>query len=243
MTPQTLTLKAPGPFGDIPLRLVFCPGPRRGTILHYHGLSESKESYPNALSIFARAGFLAVGVDAIGHGERLARDFAGETSSFQKILRWADESAREVPVLVDALTNLLGSALGRVGLSGVSFGGYVAYAAFAREPRLAALVAILGSPDYTAGGTLEGAEAAGESPHRVPERFAGRPLLAVNARHDQSVPPEHARRFVERLRPLYAAQPERLDYLEFPDSGHFITDDEWRHVWTRTTDWFSRYLA
>jgi uncharacterized protein len=48
---------------------------RQGTILFYHGFGGSKETYVMVLSRLAEAGFLAVGVDGIGHGERRYPDF------------------------------------------------------------------------------------------------------------------------------------------------------------------------
>lgn len=50
-------------------------GARRGTMLFYHGFGQSKEAYVTVLSRFAEAGFLVIGVDGIGHGERRYPDF------------------------------------------------------------------------------------------------------------------------------------------------------------------------
>ena len=42
----------------------------RGTVIVHHGLSGQKEVHGRELVSLAAAGFLAVGVDAVGHGER-----------------------------------------------------------------------------------------------------------------------------------------------------------------------------
>jgi len=243
--PETreLRLSVPGPYTGVPLLVMHAArssGAFRGTVLHYHGLTEKKEQYRGLLSEYAARGFLAVGVDAIGHGERRAQEFDLETSDFRNVLRWVEESAAEVSAVLDALTALVGPGIGPAAVSGVSFGGYIAFAATAREPRVTALVSILGSPDLTDGGRYR--ELAGRSPHREPARFAPRPVLAINAALDQSVPAAHARSFIDALRPLYAAQPERLAYHEFPSSGHFITEPEWDVAWERTHAWLERFL-
>ena len=236
--------EVPGPYTGIPLLLAYAPreGAYRGTILHYHGLTETKESYRALLTQYAKRGFLAVGVDALGHGERRAQEFDLETSRFANVLRWAEESAQEVPAILDALAGLVGRGIGRAAVSGVSFGGFIAFAAMVREPRLAALVSILGSPDLTDGGRLVAPPPAHSSPHHDAVKFALRPVLAINAALDQSVPPQQARGFVDGLRPLYAAHPERLAYHEFPGEGHFISDASWDLVWAKTHDWMERWL-
>src|SRR5271156_3553618 len=43
---------------------------RRGTVLFYHGFGGTKEKLGAYLSALAEAGFLAVSLDAVGHGER-----------------------------------------------------------------------------------------------------------------------------------------------------------------------------
>ena len=47
----------------------------RGTLLFYHGFVASKESQFKELDSLARAGFLAIGVDNVGHGARRYPDF------------------------------------------------------------------------------------------------------------------------------------------------------------------------
>lgn len=48
---------------------------RRGTVLLYHGLGVDKHCHLHELKSLARAGFLAVGVDNVGHGERRYPDY------------------------------------------------------------------------------------------------------------------------------------------------------------------------
>ena len=60
--------------GDIPVRLVYKNDLRaashRGCILFYHGLGASKDKQLKELMDLASSGFLVVGVDNVGHGDR-----------------------------------------------------------------------------------------------------------------------------------------------------------------------------
>jgi hypothetical protein len=47
----------------------------RGTVLWYHGFGGTKERYGAYPAALAEAGFLAVSLDAVGHGERRYPDF------------------------------------------------------------------------------------------------------------------------------------------------------------------------
>lgn len=222
--------QVPGPYTDIPL-LAVVPETRRGTVLFFHGLHEKKERYHDVMRALAGRGFLAVGVDAIAHGERRARDFEQQVAhGFPVIVRWAEETARETPAILAGLEQRLG-ALGPLGICGVSFGGYIAYMLGTREPRVAAVTAILGSPELPVG----------DSPHRRPHDFAPRPLLAINCEYDQSVPPEPARRFVQALRPRYA-DAGAVEYVEYPKWGHLLSEQHFADTWARTLVFFERWL-
>jgi uncharacterized protein len=93
----------------------------------------SKETHLPELERFARAGILAVGVDAAGHGERRVAD--------PQLHPLVDQSVRELPLILDAL------GAERVTLCGISFGGYIAYRGAVTDPRIESVVALLGSPD------------------------------------------------------------------------------------------------
>lgn len=241
---RDLRLRIPGPYGEVPalLRMPSRAGRFRGTVLMYHGLGASKDTHGKELGSIADRGFLAVGVDAHGHGERRAHDFEQQAGlGFSTMLRWIDGTAREVPFILDALTDLIGAGTRRFGITGISMGGYVAYAAAAREKRLEAIVPILASPDWTRDGAHADALTAG-SPHQALDVWAPRALLALNAGRDADVPPGPSRAFVEALRPRYAAAPHRLDYVEYPESEHFMLERDWTDLWGRTLEWFERHL-
>jgi len=217
---------------------------RRGAVLVLHGLGGHKGIQEPELHVLARAGFLAVGLDAVGHGERhrpdlQARFDAGGEAAARAFREVVGGTAAEVPAVVDALLARGWGQAGRVGLAGVSLGGFVAYGAALAERRLGAVVPIIGSPDWTGAG---GAAAAG-SPHLAPERFFPVALLSVTAARDEVVPPAAVHRLHAALAPRYAAAPERLRHLEWGESQHMMRQEDWDATWREAAAWFGRFLG
>jgi dienelactone hydrolase len=212
---------------------------RGGCIIVVHGLGGDKRVQIPELERLARAGFLALGIDAAGHGTRRWDDFdelfrandAVAARAFQVVV---SETTADVTTLVTAALERGWAVPGQVGLAGVSLGGYVAYGAAVTERRLGAVVAILGSPDWGAGMP--------ESPHLVPERFFPLPLLSAVAKRDEVVPPAASRALHAALAPHYAPAPERLRLVERAGSGHAMTPEDWEATWWDAVGWFTSYL-
>jgi uncharacterized protein len=239
------TLSVATPRGEAPLLLCHPAGVALGTILVYHGLGACKETQRPECRILADAGFVAVGVDAWGHGARRLPDFESLVSgpdSHRALLEMVLFSVEEIPAIIDALHARLGAAAGQLGLVGISFGAYIAFDAARRERRLRLAIPILGSPDWTVG--ARGDEwMLGQSPHLSPHAFAPTALLMINAGLDENVPPAAARSFAETLAPCYRDTPDRLRYLEYPSSGHFMREEDWHDAWVSCVGWARRFLT
>lgn len=225
--------------GQAPLLLAYEAGRERfrGTVLVYPGFSAHKEVQRTEAAALARAGLLSVTVDAVGHGERRAPDLHP-----RQMLDLVRRSAAEAADLLDALGALLGRRTGRFGVTGISMGGYIAFAAATLDPRLAAVAPVLASPDWS---DLPGADEAAlaESPLRRGDALRGRPLLVLNAGKDQAVPPEASRAFVDRLRDGWPGVPGTLEYREYPESAHTMREQDWNDLWPRVVGWMTRHLA
>lgn len=204
---------------DIPLlALADRPnGPYPGTVLLYHGLKADKSTHRKELEQLAGRGFLAIGVDAHGHGQRAT---PGDTRGFLELIR---PTVAEIPGLVEGLASM--EQTGPFGITGISMGGYVAFAAPQVSDRLRAVVPILGSPRW---------EGSDDSPHLHPERYRSTALFAWNAGQDVNVPPGPARELVTRI---------GQTYREYPESDHFMRAQDWEDGWQRTLDWFQAHLS
>lgn len=212
---------------------------KKGTIFFFHGLGVSKEANEKELRSLAEAGFLAVGADNYGHGQRRFRDFEkvmaednpDRESVFVDAVR---KTAGALPAMIDDLAARRGTGGGGIGVAGISMGGYIAYEAVLADRRIKAAVPIIGSPEWKA--------AAEKCPARRPERFYPAAVLSQTAGRDTVVPPDAARRLHERLAGYYAKEPGRQSYIEYPESEHFMRPEDWDALWKRTVEWFLRFL-
>jgi dienelactone hydrolase len=195
-------------------------------VLFYHGLQSDKETHRKELESLAANGFLAVGVDAVGHGERRIPDlseFLNREELMTQVVKLLRPSVEEVPLLVDYLIT---EGYPSVALAGISFGGMLAFGAVAREPRLGAAVAILGDPRWC---------------QRDAATYPTTPLFAWNGGRDQHVDPAGAREFMYELQ---RANPSgRFQYREYPQSDHFMEPNDWNDGWARTLSWFEEHLT
>jgi dienelactone hydrolase len=180
-----------------------------------------------------------VTLDPVGHGARRYPDFAerfegdrGERSFFEIV----EQSAGELPAVVDALARLGWSRPGRLGTCGISMGGFILFGLFgavgARCP-IDAVATLIASPRW---------RHVSPSPHERPERYFPTPLLMLTGGADLTAAPDDARALHEDLRPRYAAAPERLRYVEYPGEGHMFSEAAWHQAWDEVLTWFARFL-
>jgi dienelactone hydrolase len=217
---------------------------RRGTVLFYHGFGGTKEKPGAYLSALAEAGFLAVSLDAVGHGERRYPDFdvifndERWDASFEEtetdFLRVIDETAAEVSAIIDDLLARGWAREGGVGVAGRSLGGCVSYASVLADHRVRAVVSVVGSPEWT----LPRAH----SPHHHPDRFFPAAVLSQAAEFDEHCPPGPIRAFHAALEPFYAAEPDRIAYVEYPGVRHALTPELIDTSVRQLMAWFQRWL-
>ena len=216
----------------------------RGTVLFYHGFGGTKERPDAYLTALEEAGFLAVSLDAVGHGERRLADFdlifneerwdADFEATETDFLKLIDDTAAEVPSIID---DLLSRDLARedgVGVSGRSLGGNVCYAAVLADPRVRAIASIVGSPEWTLPRP--------HSPHHHPDRFFPAAILSQAAEFDEHCPPGPIQAFHSALEPWYRQEPDRIRYVEYPGVGHFLTPELDADSCARMVAWFERWL-
>ncbi len=228
---------------DIPALLVYQNSPKeaakQGTVLFYHGLAANKETGKKELTSLAQAGYLAVAIDNVGHGERRYEDFDHRFSSTNPNLE-ADfteavaETAQEVPKLIDALCSRYGAKEDKIAIAGISMGGFITYRAIQVDKRLKVATPILGSPQWKIKDS--------RSPHENINEFYPCAILSQNAGADESVPPQAARELHEQLVHHYGEEPNRQKYVEFANVGHFMPEHDWNELWSNVLDWLKEHL-
>lgn len=240
------TLSAETLAGDIPALLVAPAGAAaRPLIVVLHPMGSRKEKMLPGLLAFAHAGFRAVAIDTAGHGERdgaeerearLQADFFGTSAAM------IEGTARDVSRVLDALGTEC------AGIHGISLGGYTVFAALLTEPRLVAASVAIGSPDWAGplrayglglGNPLYDRAAATSPLSLLPGVLPPRPLLMQHGTLDETVPVDGVAALEERLRPLYAATPERLHLELYSGLGHVYPDDMER----RAVEWMTRFVG
>ena len=209
-----------------------------------HGLGRHKESALTTLYLFARCGLRALAFDARLHGARPGaegREARLQTDYVFTMAEIVEGTAQDLSLLLDA------QGVTQAAVHGVSLGGYVAYAALAADPRLAVGAMAMGSPDWleplrgmglAPGHPVYDAIAARSPLERAAELYPPRPLLLLHGDQDDVVSIAGDRALYDRLRPVYHAVPDRLEFVIYPGLGHLYTDD----MAERSAAWIARFL-
>ncbi len=228
----------------VPVIIAEPPKPR-AVLLVGHGLGVSKEAQLPEIENLARSGFVGIVYDAPHHGDR--RD------SFLDLMNQADEIHRH-----DLYLSIIEQASGEtpqlikifkekwhlpVGVSGVSMGGFIAFASALRDPGPDFLVSIIGSPDwYSFSMKVEIRDFACPrvSPKDFPEKFKNLKILAVTAGKDEVVLPEPAKEFIMELKKRFPENSGAFQLEEFPLSGHLMREEDWLLAWKKIISWLEK---
>jgi dienelactone hydrolase len=130
---------------------------REAVVIALHGTGGSKEGMRALLQTYADQGFIAVAMDARHHGER-ATPIPGLTNAYQSAMLKAFRTGERHPYLydtvwdvmrlIDYLSTRADVNPGKIGLIGNSKGGTEAYLAAAADPRVAAVVPLIGVQSF-----------------------------------------------------------------------------------------------
>lgn len=198
-----------------------CAGRLQSSVILLHGYAARGEVHRHDAAAFGADGTEVLLPDAPGHGGR-------DDGRLDAIARLDDESRRaailaiaaawvhELPTLA-AQCRRRGAE--RVGLVGISMGGFAALAALAQPCAFDAVAAVLAAPDLV-------------DRDRV---AVGRPPLLLGlAGRDLAVPPEAGRRF---------AHEQGAELHEYPQSEHLMRGEDWVDLWGRVRAFLRRHLG
>ena len=260
----------PGPYEPIPV-LVYqrtnLPDPKPG-VVYYHGVVQRKEVYVDSHPIargLADAGFLVVLPDAPGHGDRPAGTTLIERlrqSLPREFCADIEQAGDEAPALYDWLAARPEVDATRLGVAGLSMGGFTAALVAARlRDRLRAAVCIAGSADLAACMAETDSIAPGkwgppdrsidaETRERIgridalhyPEQFAPLPLLLLHGARDTWNPPHTSERFAAQVAAHYAraGAADRFRYTPVPNAVHWPPSPT---IVDETLAWLTKHMA
>jgi len=226
--PMVANLRRPARRGRAPL------------VLLLPGLDSTKEEFFYWEQVFLTRGMATLSLDGPGQGE----------TGYVLTIRADYEAA--VTAMLDALTGRDDLDTDRVGVVGVSLGGYYAVRAAAWEPRVAAAVAISGPynfgecwaglPELTKAAFIHhsGSRTATEARDRASALDLApvlprlrRPLLVIAGRQDRIIPPDHAERT--------AAAAPQAELVLYPDGQHVCNNIPYRYR-PLAADWMGERL-
>jgi dienelactone hydrolase len=204
------------------------------TVLWCHGFRADALAHARELERCARAGFLAIGLDAVGHGARLdtgmSDRIARDGGALPLMLEQVEQTVDELPNLIRTLSTDFNADAGAMSLVGISMGAFLAYRAVGAGLPVRAVVALLGSPEWSSS----------TSAHLVPQCFRDVALLSVTAEHDVSVPPAAVVRLHAALDTRYGrTSSRRHDVLQ--GAGHLTSAQEWEQAMQATMGWLEQY--
>lgn len=204
-------------------------------VLWFHGFRADALAHAAELERCAALGFLAVGVDAVGHGARVHHDLRDRIArspggALPVVLDLADATRRELPALTHELVQYHGADAARMSAVGISMGAFLVYRAIALGSPFRAAVALLGSPGWS------GSSSAGLplDPFRLVR------LLSITAEHDASVPPAKVEQLHSALQEQFGSHVTHRHHV-LQGAGHLTSAHEWQDAMTRTLEWLQKH--
>jgi len=217
------------------------PSDRSPVVIMVPGLDSTKEELQATAEYFLARGLATIAIDGPGQGE----------SEYELPIEPAYEKV--ATAVVDYLTTRSDVDAARVGLFGVSLGGYYAARCAAYEKRLTATVALAGPYQFDqdwdelpaqtratfqvrsgAASAAQARELAGRLTLADAAREITGPLLVVGGGRDTIVPAHHA----ERL----AKEAPGAELLLYPDGSHGVTNRAYESR-SRMADWMAAHLT
>lgn len=233
---------------------------KKPLVILSHGFTGSKEDYINKgyLQQLAEQGYYAVAIDNRLHGDRPGPDFkTAVMNQFGKVnlitLRKAmKETADDVTLLIDELIQLEEVDAARIGMLGVSMGGFITHRTIVIDPRIKVGVPIISSPywDDIPGdvstqmedGNMDELAIISENyqPANYMEQYAPTALLMQVGDIDMHYDLHRIQVFNEDIQKYYSAFPERVKLIIYSDTKHEFKTEMWEQAMLWIKRWFEK---
>ncbi|MHB8059585.1 MAG: alpha/beta hydrolase family protein [Gaiellaceae bacterium] len=241
--------------GEIPVLVSRPPASKPAPLLLLsHWFSGSKESWLERLDELSGRRYFVVAMDNRLHGERAGAGFEtlmpGGKLDLPNSRRAIHETATDVSALIDHFSLDGAVDSDRIGITGISMGGFVSFAALVNDARIKVATPIIASPywgdvpadtpvDLDAAAAADLADfARNNEPASRMETIPPRALLMQIGAEDVHYDCGSVELFYEELRPLYGDESERLGLIVQPGIGHECTPE----MWANTLAWLEKYL-
>lgn len=247
-------------------------------VIYIHGLGGDKRSGMELGYNLASRGFFFMAVDAQMHGERLDeriahtwdRPIPGAIYPFESgldrmvlMFEIVEKTARDISLLIDHFSKDPRVDINRIGVSGASMGGFVAYRAAVIEPRVQALACLISFPTYAQVWNQAILEASTRSdwasilktvekdtekrtefiqkldPKQGLINFAPKPLQMICGKLDTEVPRHYSLQMYEFLKPYYKDHPDNLELRIHERGIHRVSSE----MILDAAEWLERHLG
>lgn len=221
--------------GDVVPVLLCTPAGKPGpfpVVVAVHGVTSHKaQMMAQVAPGLTKRGFAVLCPDLPRHGERPGEPRSlVDRSDLGQAFKLARRAVTDVRMTIDlAYQRPDLETSGGVTLVGFSLGSWVNSIVGAADDRVRAMALLVGGALDIPPLMLRLPQVAATDPRLALAHFAGRPLLLVNARQDQTVPPDWAER-------LFAAAPEPKEQVWY-DCGHRLEPA----AYERAAEWVAEH--
>jgi dienelactone hydrolase len=225
-------------------------------VIFSHAFAGAKEDFTDHLKTFAELGYYAIALDNRAHGERSVRGFISKKVFVDgklivyEVRKLIKETADDMQILIDHFVKEGGIDEDRIGLVGVSMGGFSALRTLVMEDRVKVAAPIIASPYFH------------ELPEDVPiakdpenmkklkdysekyspgfhlDRFYPRAILFQIGGRDIHFNGENVKQFCDNLKSYYKEDSDILKLIVHDNVAHEFTEPMWHNV----IDWFKKFF-
>lgn len=211
---------------------------KRPLVFVMHGLGSSKERNLEYGYKLVQQGFFTISFDAHMHGEQETEEFKNMDyiEKFLKVFDVVTETSKYIDIIIESYKDDSRIDTDRIGLVGVSMGGFIIYNYLANNMRdnIKAAVPIISSP-YWSNTSKEFADKNPEAskyfneedleyiksiePIESLKTMKDFPLLMLNGEKDELISIEGTRKSFDILKESYSNK-DRIELIKYQDIGH-----------------------
>jgi len=212
------------------------------TVIYYHGSHSNKDFIRFQAMSIASFGYQVIVPDALYHGERESIEY-----NVKYIWEIIFKSIQESDVLIKRAIEKHDADPIRIGVMGDSMGAITAGGVFIKHDELKCLAGFNGAfawqecvkMNVLPSSDLYKDEIELYDPMTHEEKIKDRAISIFHGVGDTSLPIEIQRKFVDRMRPLYTSNKDKLQIIEFSNVNHRVTTSMLENLitWLKANLW------